>query len=111
MSSTRIFFIAAAALLVAAAAHATPQSSSAPTALSAEDDPIQGHQPWMIRTSRMEGAAGNVRETATKLRETAERLSSSGRVLGVAELVGDSEELNRRVQSAVLAAKVLDQRL
>ena len=72
---------------------------------------MQSHQPWMVRTARMEGAAGNVHETAVKLRETAERVAASGRISSVAELIGDSEELNRRVQSAVLAAEVLDQRL
>ena len=110
MSITRITFIAAT-LLVAASVHATPQSDATEAAASVADDPIQSHQPWMIRTARMEGAAGNVRETAVKLRETAERVSASGRISAVAELIGDSEELNRRVHSAVLAAEVLDQRL
>lgn len=63
---------------------------------------------WMVRTSRMEGAAANIEETALALEQTAARIVESGRLNGVAELVSDANELNRRVLAAGLAAEVLD---
>ena len=63
---------------------------------------------WMVRTARMEGAAANIEETAAALKETAARVHASQRLSGVAELVSDAAELNRRVLAAGLAADVLD---
>jgi hypothetical protein len=63
---------------------------------------------WIVRTARMEGAAANIEETATALEETAARIVASGHLHGVAELVSDASELNRRVLAAGLAAEVLD---
>jgi len=76
-----------------------------------EDDPIVGEKAWMVRTGRMEGAAGNVREVAVQFRETVDRIGESGRLMGIAELAGTADELNRRVAAATLAADVLDQKL
>lgn len=99
--------LAAAALLVGG--YALAQDSTLP--ILDEDDPMRGRKAWLVRMSRMEGAAGNVKESAQQLREVTERIGESGRLEGVAEVIGSGEELNRRVQSAVLAAEVLDKRL
>ena len=66
-------------------------------------------QTWMVRTSRMEGAAVNVKEAAADLRATAEQVAASGRLTDVAVISSQAFELNRRVVSAGLAAKVLDE--
>lgn len=63
---------------------------------------------WIVRTARMEGAAANIEETAAALEETAGRILASKRLHGMAELVSDADELNRRVLAAGLAAEVLD---
>jgi len=63
---------------------------------------------WIVRTARMEGAAANIEETAALLEQTAARIIASGRLHGIAELVSDADELNRRVLAAGLAAEVLD---
>ncbi len=63
---------------------------------------------WIVRTARMEGAAANIEETAAALEETAARIVTSQRLHGMAELVSDADELNRRVLAAGLAAEVLD---
>ncbi|MFT5682527.1 MAG: hypothetical protein ACI8RZ_003445 [Myxococcota bacterium] len=63
---------------------------------------------WLVRTARMEGAAANIEETAATLEETAARIVASKRLHGIAELVSDADELNRRVLAAGLAAEVLD---
>lgn len=76
-----------------------------------EEDPLSGRKAWLVRMARMEGAAGNVEESAAQLREITAEIGRSGELRGVAEVVGSGEELNRRVQSAVLAAEVLDKRL
>ena len=64
---------------------------------------------WSMRISRMEGAAGNVREEATALRQTAEGVASAERVKDVATLRSQAASLHKRVVSASLAAKMLDQ--
>lgn len=64
---------------------------------------------WSLRTSRMEGAAGNVREAAAAFRGTAEEVAAAGRVRDVAVLRSQAAALHRRVVSASLAAKMLDQ--
>ncbi len=66
---------------------------------------------WLVRTARMEGAAGNLEETAASVRETAAKIQASGRVSALAALHADADELNRRVISAQLAADVLDRPL
>ena len=63
---------------------------------------------WRVRTARMEGAAANIEETAAALEQTAGRIVASERISGMAELISDAEELNRRVLAAGLAAEVLD---
>ncbi len=64
---------------------------------------------WSLRTARMEGAAGNVREAAAALRETAAGIGSAGRLQDVAILHSQANRLNQRVVSASLASKMLDQ--
>ncbi|MFT4974514.1 MAG: hypothetical protein ACI8S6_000397 [Myxococcota bacterium] len=104
----------AAALLAAAPLILwAPASAEEPVVSSSvdEDDPIAGQKAWMVRMARMEGAAGNVRESAEQLRTSLVRIASSGRLVGMAEVVSSADELNRRVQSSMLAVEVLDQRL
>ena len=62
---------------------------------------------WLVRASRMEGAAGNVREAAQALQGAARSITAGGRVQAVAELSSAAAELDRRVSSAALAAEVL----
>lgn len=64
---------------------------------------------WSLRTARMEGAAGNIREAAQALGSTASGIAEAGRVKDVAVLHSQAELLHRRVLSATLAAKLLDQ--
>lgn len=64
---------------------------------------------WSMRTARMEGAAGNVREAAGALATTAEEIASGGRVRDVALLRSQASTLHQRVLSAGLAASLLDQ--
>ena len=99
-------------ILVAATAHrAMAQQPVSELPVLDESDPIAGRQPWMVRTARIEGAAANVREAATQLRETAAKITDQQTLSEMATLIGDGEELNRRVHSARLAAEVLDQPL
>lgn len=64
---------------------------------------------WSLRTSRMEGAAVNVREAAEALQATAEGIASTGRVKDVAVLRSQALALHQKVASASLAATMLDQ--
>ncbi|MDP6933059.1 MAG: hypothetical protein QGG40_09090 [Myxococcota bacterium] len=64
---------------------------------------------WQVRTARMEGAAANVRESASLLSRTASEIHESGRLAALAQLSSRALVLERRVQSAVLAAQVLDE--
>lgn len=66
-------------------------------------------QTWLIRTSRMEGAALNVREAAGELRAATAAVADGGRLHDVARISSLAFELNRRVVSAGLAAKILDE--
>jgi len=62
---------------------------------------------WLVRTSRLEGAASDIREHAAQLRETAAAIQSRGRLSSIAVLVSDAQQLNRRVVAGELAAGVL----
>ena len=64
---------------------------------------------WSLRTSRMEGAAVNVREAAEALRATADGIATLGRVKDVAVIHSQATLLHQKVVSASLAARLLDQ--
>lgn len=66
-------------------------------------------QTWLIRTSRMEGAALNVREAAAELKTVTAAVADGGRLYDVARIHHLGFELNRRVVSAGLAAQVLSE--
>jgi len=74
---------------------------------SAEAPQQDADMAWLVGTSRMEGAASNIKETSNAFQTTAQQILAQQRLTGLAELISDSEELNRRVVSAALAAEVL----
>ena len=90
---------ASMALLLLLASSALAQEDAAPSTISKEA--------WAVRMARMEGASINVEEAARELGATATRISDSGRLQGLSELVADATQLNRRVVSLSLAAEVM----
>lgn len=64
---------------------------------------------WLLRTSRMEGAAVDVAEAAQAFGAAARGVGEDGYLHSLAELKARATVLNRQVASARLAAEVLDQ--
>ncbi len=77
----------------------------APGALAQE--PAGGR--WLLRTSRMEGAAADVAEAAQAFGAAARSVGEDGYLHRLAELKARATVLNRQVASARLAAEVLDE--
>jgi hypothetical protein len=77
----------------------------APGALAQE--PAGGR--WLLRTSRMEGAAVDVAEAAQAFGAAARSVGEDGYLHRLAELKARATVLNRQVASARLAAEVLDE--
>jgi len=77
----------------------------APGALAQE--PAGGR--WLLRTSRMEGAAVDVAEAAQAFGAAARSVGEDGHLHRLAELKARATVLNRQVASARLAAEVLDE--
>lgn len=78
----------------------------APAALAQEPtDPGR----WLLRTSRMEGAAVDVAEAAQAVSALARQVGADGYLHSLAALKAQATVLNRQVASARLAAEVLDQ--
>ncbi len=75
------------------------------------EEPLRLEQAdWLVRTARIEGAAGNVKEAASAVAETASGIAEGGRLDHLAELLGRANQLDRRIISARLAAEVLDEK-
>jgi hypothetical protein len=64
---------------------------------------------WLLRTSRMEGAAVDVAEAAQAFGAAARSVGEDGYLHRLAELKARATVLNRQVASARLAAEVLDE--
>ncbi len=77
----------------------------APGALAQEP----GGDRWLLRTSRMEGAAVDVAEAAQAFGAAARSVGEDGYLHRLAELKARATVLNRQVASARLAAEVLDE--
>jgi len=65
---------------------------------------------WLVRTARIEGAAGNVKEAAAAVAEVASDIAEGGRLDHLAEFLGRADQLDRRIISTRLAAEVLDEK-
>lgn len=64
---------------------------------------------WLLRTSRMEGAAVDVAEAAQAVGAVARQVGADGYLHSLAALKAQAIVLNRQVASAHLAAEVLDE--
>ena len=111
MTTRRIFLTTATLLCAAVSLLLTAASSSGHAEPAMGADPLQDQEAWLVRTARIEGAAGNVKEWAAAVQEAAGRIQAQGRLTGMPELVSRTDELNRRVVGAALAAEVLDRPL
>jgi hypothetical protein len=95
--------LACAAVLGCAALPAVAESPEEPSAPVPES--------WMVRVARMEGASVDVEEAAAALHGVASEIAATGRIHSVSSLSAHARELQRKVTSARLAARVLDQPL
>ncbi|MEL6342287.1 MAG: hypothetical protein AAFV53_04095 [Myxococcota bacterium] len=71
-------------------------------------DPLTDDTSWMVRTSRMQGAASDIQIAAASFQNTSRAMTEEGRLQGVALLFGKAQELDQKVTAARLAAEVLD---
>jgi len=99
----------ALALLPAPAAFGQTNSQEGEASQDEEVAPPLDQADWLVRTARIEGAAGNVKEAAGAVAETATAIAEGGRLDHLAELLGRAHQLDRRIISTRLAGEVLDE--
>ncbi len=85
---------------------AAPAVAESPTAPAA---PVP--ESWMVRVARMEGASVDVEAAAGRVAAVAGEIAATGRIHSMSRLSAEVAELQRKVTSAHLAARVLDQPL
>lgn len=91
-------------LCAALVAVATPAVADSPA--PSEEELASG---WMVRVARMEGASADVEQAAAALHTVAAAVAESGRIHSVSQLSAHVYEVQRKVTSARLAARVLDE--